>query len=103
MPKIDLPPRVKCWRCDGRGYIPANHYTNCDCEGGYRFNLADLYRAVEVAGGTPGTVLLPVEDEPYYVAEILISGSRYEARGDSYEAAMFNVISKVNAEASDGR
>ena len=66
-------------------------------------NLGDLYRAVEDAGAIPDSKLKPKEGAPDYIAVIITCDSEHEARGDSHEEAMVNVIAKVNAEAeSDG-
>ncbi|HUV87514.1 MAG TPA: hypothetical protein VMX79_10430, partial [bacterium] len=85
MPKIILPEKVKCHEC--KGYIFG--FPSCsNCEDGYRWDLGDLYRAVEDAGAIPGTALRPAEGKPDYVAAIQTCDSRHVARGDSHEEAM---------------
>ena len=98
MPKIILPEKVKCHEC--KGYIFG--FPSCsNCEDGYRWDLGDLYRAVEDVGGYLSTVLSPREDEPDYVGTIDFCGEAFEGRGDSYELAAVAVINKVNEEAED--
>ena len=111
MPKIILPGKVKCWRCEGRSTLPESIMIKgewkgewvdkpCpDCEDGYRWNLGDLYRAVEDAGAIPDSKLKPKEGAPDYIAVILTCGSEHEDRGATHEEAMVNVINKVNEEA----
>jgi len=105
MPKIILPEKVKCWKCENGRIIKSqgswNTISSCDCEDGYRWDLGDLYRAVEDVGAIPGTALRPAEGKPDYVAAIQTCDSRHVARGDSHEEATVNVIAKVNAEAED--
>ena len=109
MPKIILPEKAKCWKCgvglykceaaDGLTLPCWKRINLCDCEDGYRWDLGDLYRAVENVGGYLSTVLLPREGEPDYVGTIDFCGEAFEARGDSYELAAVAVINKANEEA----
>jgi len=98
---IKLQGKVKCWKCLGLGFIEDEDmlHDDCDCEDGWRWELGDLYRAVEDAGAIPGTALRPAEGKPDYVAAIQTCDSRHVARGDSHEEAMVAVINKVNEEA----
>ena len=108
---IKLPAKVPCHKCDGTGKIftktsPDVMYGEflrlCDCEDGWRHNLGDLYRAVEDAGAIPDSKLKPKEGAPDYIAVIITCNSEHEARGDSHEEAMVNIINKVNEEAERG-
>ena len=101
---IKLQGKVKCWKCLGLGFIEDEDmlHDDCDCEDGWRWELGDLYRAVEDVGGYLSTVLLPREGEPDYVGTIDFCGEAFEARGDSHEEAMVAVINKVNLEVEGG-
>lgn len=107
MPKIDLPKRIKCWRCGGIGYFyrwiagpngigHEREKISCDCDDGLRYDLGALYTAVDNIGAILTTLLMPTEGEPDYVAEILCAESRVEARGDTHEDAAVNAIKKWN-------
>ena len=73
MPKIDLPPKVKCWRCEGTGEVRGKRITMeeiksgldeggnqmvfgkepCpDCDAGERYVFDDLAAAIRAAGLT---------------------------------------------------
>ena len=105
---IKLPAKVKCWKCGGTGKIFKRPHSRdmygeflrlCDCEDGWRWDLGDLYRAVEDAGAIPDSKLKPKEGAPDYIAVILTCDSEHEARGATHEEATVNVINKVNEEA----
>ena len=106
---IKLPPKARCWKCGGRGYeiivegSKSGYKIDCDCEGGLRWDLGDLYRAVEDAGGIPSSLYDPVENMPDYTGEVLFAEGGFLAYGDTHEAAMVAVIAKVNEEAEDGK
>ena len=50
--EIDLPPKVKCWRCEGKGWRQGvwGSEKECDCDDGERYVFDDLARAVNEAG-----------------------------------------------------
>jgi hypothetical protein len=116
--KIKLPPKVKCWKCEGAVQIKrlGNRigggeiwaYDECDCEDGERYTLGDLKRAADEIGVILTTAHIPTdlqsresEKQGDYVGEILYAEGRIEAAGDSYEAAAVAVINKWNEEERD--
>jgi len=48
--EIELPPKVKCWRCEGKGFTSRGSdvdpditiIDNCDCSGGERYVFYNL-------------------------------------------------------------
>lgn len=102
MPKITLPLQVKCWRCEGRGYVLKPYsreesLLDCDCDDGERYVFDDLAQAANEAGyfvkmydyGYFAIALIPKENEFDCVA--------YEKAPDP-TTALLNAITKFNEE-----
>ena len=123
MPKIELPPKVKCWRCGGRGYrieydrgsmSLEGTMSGCskpcpDCDDGERYVFADLAAAVRQAK-------LKIEVDEYvdnpgeYCASIIeaviidgedtgVNEIKADATGPNPTTALLMAIEKFNADA----
>ena len=66
-PKIELPPKVKCWECDGKGSVDVGGYKDINrcpfCERGERYVFDDLAAKAREAGlGNVSEPLIRITD-----------------------------------------
>ena len=119
MPKITLPPKVKCWRCGGTGQIvviagtierkpdypedmvgiPLRDFEPCDCDDGERYVFDDVAAAIkkllyfnyEHTGPSSGN--LPGKS---YRVKIWDGAGEYIAFGPTPTAALVAAVEKHN-------
>lgn len=105
MPKITLPPQVKCWRCEGQGSMLEKNYdgwgnnqrVKCDCAAGYRYVFDDLAEKVVEAGYDVPQLFGGDDRWPYYVLIRTIYGEMIkQAGGPNPTTALLSAIEKFN-------